>query len=201
MADFNREQVEFFLGTVRKYMQLRGNLSQKDLSELTGVGVSTISRFLNQKTHVLDEQVIARIVAKLNIPLFEILEFIHEEYQAKFQRLVKFYKEAETTDKIGEDAEDTTASFSRSDRTGTAKLATEARVSIGDGPKRTIPFGVEGTGSRKTDLTIGEKLQTLSPKQKVYLQSFLDLDTEGRDLVVDIGSSLFTYFKQKGLEF
>lgn len=45
MTDFNRDQVEFFLGTVRKYMQLRGNLSQKDLSEITGVGVSTISRF------------------------------------------------------------------------------------------------------------------------------------------------------------
>jgi len=201
MTDFNRDQVEFFLGTVRKYMQLRGNLSQKDLSEITGVGVSTISRFLNQKTHILDEQVIARIVAKLNIPLFEILDFIHEDYQAKFQRLVKFYKEQETTDKIGDDTDDATGSFRRGEKTETTRLYTEAQIGIGNGPKRTIPFGGEGSGQRRTDFSFAEKYQTLSPKQKVYVQSFLDLDEEGRDLVVDIGNSLINYFKQKGLEF
>jgi transcriptional regulator with XRE-family HTH domain len=182
-------------------MQLRGNLSQKDLSEITGVGVSTVSRFLNQKTHILDEQVIARIVAKLNIPLFEILDFIHEDYQAKFQRLVKFYKEQETTDKIGDDSEDVTGSFKRGEKTETTRLYTEAQIAIGNGPKRTIPFGGEGGGQRRTDFSFAEKYQTLSPKQKVYVQSFLDLDEEGRDLVVDIGNSLINYFKQKGLEF
>lgn len=197
MSGFNTEQIENFLGAVRKYMQLRGNLSQKDLSELTGVGVSTISRFLNRKTQVMDEQVIARIVAKLNIPLFEILEFIHEDYQGRFQRLVKFYKESESPDKIGEDDGET-----GTHEMGTAKTSTQAKVSIGNGPKRTIPFHAEDVGPKnKSDLSISEKLQSLSPRQKAYMTSFLDLDMEGRDLVVDIGNSLFNYFKQKGLEF
>ena len=198
MSGFNNEQIENFLGAVRKYMQLRGNLSQKDLSELTGVGVSTISRFLNRKTQVMDEQVIARIVAKLNIPVFEILEFIQEDYQGRFQRLVKFYKDAESPDKIGEDDGEITAV----PESGTARVSTQAKVSIGNGPKRTIPFHAEDMGAKnKSDLSISEKLQSLSPRQKAYMTSFLDLDMEGRDLVVDIGNSLFNYFKQKGLEF
>ena len=57
MTDFNREHLDTFLAVVRKYMQLRGNISQKDLAELTGIGVSTISRFLNQKTQILLEKI------------------------------------------------------------------------------------------------------------------------------------------------
>jgi hypothetical protein len=53
----------------------------------------------------------------------------------------------------------------------------------------------------KSEVPISEKLQSLSPRQKAYLSSFLDLDMEGRDLIVDLGNSLFNYFKQKGLEF
>jgi DNA-binding MurR/RpiR family transcriptional regulator len=49
MAEFKREKVEMFLGVVRKYMQVRGAMSQKDLAEQTDVGVSTMSRFLSQK--------------------------------------------------------------------------------------------------------------------------------------------------------
>ncbi len=207
MSGFNKEHFDDFLGIVRKYMQLRGNLSQKELSDLTGVGVSTISRFLNQKTQVLDEQIIARVVAKLNIPIFEILDFIQENYQVKFQRLVKFYKDSEQPEKIGVEDDTSIKNINpepMNGKQGTATLTTEAKVRIGNGPTRTIPFGSQNDNSqsrRNNDLSIGEKLQTLTPKQKVYMQSFLDLDSEGRDLVVDIGNSLFTYFRQKGLDF
>ena len=49
MAEFKREKVEMFLGVVRKYMQVRGAMSQKDLAEQTDVGVSTMSRFMYKK--------------------------------------------------------------------------------------------------------------------------------------------------------
>ena len=65
MAEFNSDKTDEFLGVVRKYMQVRGNLSQKDLAELTEVGVSTMSRFINRKTTDLNPQLIAKIVAKL----------------------------------------------------------------------------------------------------------------------------------------
>lgn len=196
---FNIDKLEFFLETVRKYMLLRGNISQKDLSEQTGIGVSTVSRLLNQKTKDIDEQVVARIVAKLNIPLHEIIDFIEEEYTPKFQRLVKFYKDSTDTDKLpdGPSAEESRASTPSS--TGTAYKDVKATVSVGGGPKRTIPFTREE--KNKADMSLGEKLQQLSPRQKAYLTNFLDLDVEGRDLMVDLGNSLFSYFKQKGLEF
>ena len=93
MAEFHANKLEVFLGVVRKYMQVRGNLSQKDLAELTEVGVSTMSRFLNQKTSELNAQLISKIVAKLNIPLHEIIDFVDESYADKFVRLVRFYKD------------------------------------------------------------------------------------------------------------
>lgn len=196
---FNVEKLEFFLETVRKYMLLRGNISQKDLAEETGIGVSTVSRLLNQKTKDIDEQVIARIVAKLNIPLHEIIDFIEEEYTPKFQRLVKFYKESQMTEKLPEEGEIPATVHSQ----GTANREVKATVSVGNGPKRTIPFSREETSASKAkaDMSIGDKLQQLSPRQKAYLTEFLDLDVEGRDLMVDLGNSLFNYFKQKGLEF
>lgn len=196
--DFNRDHIENFLAIVRKYMSLRNNLSQKDLADMTGVGVSTLSRFLNQKTQVLDEQVIARIVAKLNIPLHEMIDFIHESYEAKFVRLVKFYKDQTETDKIGVD----NGEENGDGEMGSARIETKAQVKIGNGPTRTIPFAPEDQNKRmKSEVPISEKLQSLSPRQKAYLSSFLDLDMEGRDLIVDLGNSLFNYFKQKGLEF
>ena len=44
MINFSADFLENFLAVVRKYMQLRGGLTQKDLSEMTGVGISTMSR-------------------------------------------------------------------------------------------------------------------------------------------------------------
>ena len=196
---FNVEKLEFFLETVRKYMLLRGNISQKDLAEETGIGVSTVSRLLNQKTKDIDEQVIARIVAKLNIPLHEIIDFIEEEYTPKFQRLVKFYKDSQDTDKLPEEPE-----FNGPNRTsGAAQRDVKAAVRGGSGSTRTMPISRDEstTEKAKADMSIGEKLQQLSPRQRAYLTNFLDLDIEGRDLMVDLGNSLFSYFKQKGLEF
>ena len=69
MAEFKKEKYELFLGVVRKYMQLRGNWSQKDLADKCQIGISTISRLLNQKNHDLNPQMIATIVAILNIQL------------------------------------------------------------------------------------------------------------------------------------
>ena len=182
MMKFNKDYLDDFLGVLRKYMQMRGGLSQKDLAELTNSSVSTMSRFLNKKTQEVDEQMIAQIVAKLGIPLHEIIDFVDEDSTDKFKKLVSFYKDAETADK-----EEPAGA-------GTAKKNTSASVSAG-GKKVNIPFGLEG------DQGIRERLESLSPRQKAYLKDFLDLDLEGRDLMVDIGNSLFRYFKQRGVEF
>ncbi|MBL7663686.1 MAG: helix-turn-helix transcriptional regulator [Bacteriovoracaceae bacterium] len=194
MIRFNKDYLDDFLGVVRKYMQMRGNLSQKDLAEITNSSVSTMSRFLNKKTHEIDEQVIARVVHKLGIPLHEMIDFVHEEDTGKFKMLVEFYKESEPADKPTGGQDELADAFGGGER-GTAQKTTSATVSIG-GKKRQIPFGSEG---EKT--SIKEKLDQLSPRQKAYLTDFLDLDVESRDLMVDIGNSLFRYFKQKGVEF
>ncbi len=188
MIRFEKEQYDNFLGVVRKYMQLRGNLSQKDLSDMTGIGISTMSRFLNSKTRDIDEQLVANIVAKLNIPLHDIVEFIAEESTPAFKKLVTFYKEGpvdENSGNQGNNNEDT-------------RFKTAASIKIG-GRETTMHFG-EGSKNR-VDMTIKEKLELLSPRQKAYLTDFLDLDAEGKDLIVDLGNSLFRYFKQRGLEF
>jgi transcriptional regulator with XRE-family HTH domain len=71
---------------------MRGGLSQKDLAELTGASVSTMSRFLSKKTKDLDEQIIAQIVAKLNIPLHEIIDFIDEDHTPSLKSWCNFIK-------------------------------------------------------------------------------------------------------------
>lgn len=182
MIEFEEKLVNVFIATIRKYMQLRGDLNQKDLAELVDVGVSTMSRFLNQKTKDLDEQLIAKMVAKLEIPLHEIIDFIAEESTDSFKRLVQFYKDADNPAGAQQAVEDT------------MKQA-KARIKVG-GKAREMTFG----GRRGGDAPISEKLKSLSPRQKAYLSDFLDMDAEGRDLIVDLGNSIFRYFKQVGLE-
>jgi len=200
MITFNLDYLDYFLGVVRKYMQLRGNLTQKDLSELTETGISTMSRFLNQKTKDVDGQMVAKIVAKLDIPLHEVIDFIHEDSTAKFKKLVSFYKDAQDTADVPIPGVIQPDSITK----------TEATVTIG-GVKRIIPFGEEqGTqttitnpniNSNTLDPSIVESLKSLTPRQKAYVKDFLSLDVEGRDLIVDIGNSLLRYFKQRGVEF
>ena len=62
------------------------------------------------------------------------------------------------------------------------------KMSFGENP---------GAGVKPKPLTTKEKLNTLSPRQKGFLTDFLDLDMEGRDLIVDIANSLYRYFKQQ----
>lgn len=166
MAEFKREKLEDYLGVVRKYMQIRGAISQKDLAELADVGVSTMSRFLSQKSTELNPQLIAKITAKLNIPLHEVVDFVEEDFTERFVRLVKFYKEE------GGDPE-----------LPSRELKEESSI-----PKASTPAS-----------SIKEKLETLTPRQKVFLNEFLNLKLEERDLIVDLGNNLFQYFKVKGM--
>jgi transcriptional regulator with XRE-family HTH domain len=204
MINFDKTKLDYFYGVIRKYMQLRGALSQKDLASLTNTGISTMSRFLNGKTKDLDAQLIAKMVANLEIPLHEVIDFIEEESTIKFKKLVEFYKEDEQADKPSSEEEDD--SFDESDEgdIGDAvndifqtEKRTQASVRIG-GRKTNIPFGGE---EKRENHSLRDKLQSLSPRQKAYLTDFLDLDVEGKDLMVDIGNSLFRYFKQRGVEF
>ncbi|MBL6989061.1 MAG: helix-turn-helix transcriptional regulator [Bacteriovoracaceae bacterium] len=218
MAEFNRNYIEMFLGVVRKYMQVRGPMSQKDLATLTEVGVSTMSRFINQKTTELNPQLIAKITAKLNIPLHEIIDFVEEDYTDRFIRLVKFIKEeksegvpveptvtatevpaedvaeevaqAATTTQNNDDFADVISSI------GTAQQTASAKVTTGVGKKRTISFTPDMDAPNSAS-GLKEKLQNLSPRQKVYLTDFLNMDMEGRDFMVDVGTSLIRYIRQK----
>lgn len=181
MIKFNIDHVEMFLGVVRKYMQIRGGLSQKDLAESIDAGISTMSRFLNQKTKDLDEQMIAKIVAFLNIPLHEVIDFVDEESTHTFKKLVAFYKDqysADTEEEAGTGEE-------------TTRKTTKANI-------RGVSMSF---GEKEKNLTVREKLEQLSPRQKGFLTDFLDLDPEGKDLIVDVGNSLFRYFKQRQINF
>lgn len=190
MIKFSPEFLENFLAIVRKYMQLRGGLTQKDLSESMNVGISTMSRFLNLKTSSVDEQLVANIIATLNIPLHEIIDGVEEDSTETFKRLVQFYKEQKATDQGGAET------FAGAQE---AKVKTNATINIG-GRKQQMPFG-ENTAANRAELTIREKLETLSPRQKAYLNDFLSLDGPDRDLVVDLGDAIFRYFRQRSVEF
>ena len=231
MAEFHPEKLELFLGVVRKYMQVRGPLSQKELAELAEVGVSTMSRFLNKKTTELNPQLIAKIVAKLRIPLHEIIDFVDEDYTDRFIRLVKFYRD-DPEDQMNEQAASrenqqtqTWSEQNQGQETGggenlddpleealydhlrphqhtgaTARQDAQGHVRMG---QRRTPVKYPSQGSeeaRNRELSLYEKVQNLSPRQKAYLHDFLNLDMEGRDLIVDLGNNLFRYFKQKGME-
>jgi transcriptional regulator with XRE-family HTH domain len=194
MIRFNPDFLENFLAVVRKYMQLRGGLTQKDLSEMMNVGISTMSRFLNLKTSSVDEQLVANIIATLNIPLHEIIDGIEEDSTETFKRLVQFYKEQKAADQKPGQSEEAT-------RTQTdARMRTNATINIG-GRKQQMPFGENPVGQNRPDVTIREKLETLSPRQKAYLNDFLNLDGNDRDLVVDLGDAIFRYFRQRNVEF
>jgi transcriptional regulator with XRE-family HTH domain len=190
MIRFNTDFLENFLAIVRKYMQLRGGLTQKDLSEMMNVGISTMSRFLNLKTSNVDEQLVANLIATLGIPLHEIIDGVEEDSTETFKRLVQFYKEQkEAEEKEGEDE-------------GTADVKTKTNATINLGGKKTqMPFGESMVGQTKTDLTIRDKLETLSPRQKAYLNDFLNLDQNDRDLIVDLGDTILRYFRSRNMQF
>jgi transcriptional regulator with XRE-family HTH domain len=191
MIRFSSDFLENFLAVVRKYMQLRGGLTQKDLSEMMNVGISTMSRFLNLKTSSVDEQLVANIIATLGIPLHEIIDGVEEESTETFKRLVQFYKDQKPSDQktAGEEPRHTET-----------RTKTSATINIG-GRKQQMPFGETQVSNTRTDISIKEKLETLSPRQKAYLNDFLNLDINDRDLIVDLGDAIFRYFRQRNVEF
>lgn len=189
MAEFKRERVEMFLGAVRKYMQVRGAMSQKDLAEQTDVGVSTMSRFLSQKSTELNPQLIAKITAKLNIPLHEMIDFVEEDFADRFIRLVKFYKD-ELKD----------SEFDPNDLTGTNPPAEKNTAPAEQVDNRTANQRKEDKVKSNADLSIREKLESLTPRQRAFMTEFLNLKLEERDLIVDLGNGLFQYFKMKGMD-
>lgn len=225
MAEFRREKFDDFLGIVRKYMQVRGPLSQKDLAEKTNIGVSTLSRFMSMKTADINPQIVAKISAVLQIPLHEMIDFVEEDFTERFVRLVKFYKADEgLASRIDDDGDVTAAGagapvenlevpppqVERQTRRedledaivdilghGTAQRVANAKVQIGN-KTRTIPFSPDASG-RNSELSLRDRLQGLTPRQKAYVTDFLSLDIESRDLIVDLGNDLFRYFKQKGM--
>jgi transcriptional regulator with XRE-family HTH domain len=171
-------------------MQLRGGLTQKDLSEKMNVGISTMSRFLNLKTSNVDEQLVANLIATLEIPLHEIIDGVEEESTETFKRLVQFYKEQKSSDEVPEGS-----------RAGEAPRKTNATINVG-GRKQQMPFGeASPSGVTRTELSMREKLETLSPRQKAYLNDFLNLDVNDRDLIVDLGDAIFRYFRQRNIQF
>lgn len=188
MADFKKNKLESFLATVRKYMQLRGGMSQKDLAEKTDVGVSTMSRFLSQKSTELNPQLIAKITAKLDIPLHEMIDFVEEDFSERFVRLVKFYK-----DELNEGLEPNLNELDKVEPSTASKKVEEPKAEAKEKPAST------DKGVSKSDLSIREKLESLTPRQRAFMTEFLNLNLEERDLVVDVGNNLFQYFKMKGM--
>lgn len=203
MAQFHKDKISLFLGAVRKYMEIRGPMTQRELAESTDTGVSTMSRFLNQQTQELNPNLIAKITATLNIPPMEIIDFVEEDYSDEFLRLVRFYK--------GEDPGQTKTSISPGGPSsppveeedeqiaqalegGGSQKSTTANIRVGNKTTR-MTYVAEGDGQLK------EKLQRLSLKQKGFLNGFLNLDSDGRDLVTDVGEKIITYLKQKGIDF
>lgn len=193
MIRFHKDFLENFIAVVRKYMQLRGSLTQQDLAEMTNVGISTMSRFFNLRASSVDEQLVANIIATLNIPLHEIIDGVEEDSTETLKRLVQFYKDQKPADqKPG--AEEAPA------RPTDAKMKTSASINIA-GRKQQMPFGENPVAKNRTEVTLKEKLETLSPRQKAYLNDFLNLDGNDRDLVVDLGDAIFRYFRQRNVEF
>ena len=191
MIRFSPDFLENFLAVVRKYMQLRGGVTQKELSEQMNVHISTMSRFFNLKTNSVDEQLVASMIATLGIPLHEIIDGVEEDSTDTFKRLVQFYKEQKTSDQEAADEA----------RPSETKTKTNATINVG-GRKQQMPFGETGnSGVTKTDVSIREKLETLSPRQKAYLNDFLNLNASDRDLMVDLGDAIFRYFRQRNVEF
>lgn len=194
MAEFKRERVEMFLGVTRKYMQVRGAMSQKDLAEQTDVGVSTMSRFLSQKSTELNPQLIAKITAKLNIPLHEMIDFVEEDFADRFIRLVKFYKDELKDSEFDPNDLGTSAETTRN-------IAIEKEAApVEPVDNRTANQRKEDKVKSNAELSIREKLESLTPRQRAFMTEFLNLKLEERDLIVDLGNNLFQYFKVKGMD-
>jgi len=190
MAEFNKKYLDAFLGVVRKYMQVRGAMTQKDLAEITEVGVSTMSRFLSQKTNELNPQLIARIVAKLNMPLHEIIDFVDESFSEKFVKLVKFYKE-ESGGFL-----DSPSLQAAKEEQAILDTASEETKTI----TMTMPTTTAPAAKPQGNTSFKEQFDQLSSRQKAFVIDFLSLDPEDKDLLVDVANPLIRYARQKRMQ-
>jgi transcriptional regulator with XRE-family HTH domain len=206
MATFHKEHFEQFLGIVRKYMQVRGPLSQKELADLIDVSESALSRFINQKTGEISSSLVARITAVLQIPLHEIIDFIDVDHEDKFRRDVRYFsgeKNILSQDEIPRDEGEDIKPFQHEN---TLKRTFQERRA----PKQEWDAGLNFKGSRgqplagtmssavSNDQTLLTQIEDLSPRQKSFMVDFLNSNMEHRDLMVDIGNYLMIYFRQKG---
>jgi transcriptional regulator with XRE-family HTH domain len=78
MIRFKSDFLEVFLAVFNKYKTIKG-LSQKEVSEMVGVHESKLSRFLTFKTNNVDEQMVANIIATLDLPLREVIDGVDDE--------------------------------------------------------------------------------------------------------------------------
>lgn len=207
MINFNKDQIEYFLGVVRKYMSLRGGLSQKDLAERIQVGISTLSRFLNQKTKDIDEQIVARIVADLAIPLHEVIEFVAETDTDTFKKLVAFFKEqgqkAQSAPIFPDDPSQPVGNPSQAGINAGVQTQVSDRAGIfakQDHNKATVFHEISDPRLKQLE-EFRDHIQKLSPRQRAYMTDFLELEPEGREMVVEVGEVVIRYFKSKKMNF
>jgi transcriptional regulator with XRE-family HTH domain len=192
MIRFSPEFHENFVQIIWKYMRLRGDMKQTELASKLNVAPSTISRFLNVRTVNVDESLVAQIIAILEIPLHEVIDWVEEDSTERLKRLVKVYKDQQNSE---EESAEPSAGPSES------RTKTTATINIG-GKKQQMAFGEATTGPvARAEMSMKEKLETLSPRQKAYLNDFLNLDVNDRDLIVDLGESIFRYFRQRNIQF
>lgn len=169
---------------------------------MTNVGISTMSRFLNLKTAQVDPQLVANIIAALNIPLHELIDGVDEGSTDTFKRLVQFYKEHRTTGG-SIDLQENDEAMAESLNNERTRTKTSASINVG-GKKQTMTFGETDNDPPRqatAQTNLRDKLQTLSPRQKAYITDFLDLDLADRDLVVDLGDAVFRYIRQRAVTF
>lgn len=193
MQEFNIKYLDHFLGIVKKYMHMRGPYSQKELAEMVDVGVSTMSRFINKKTTDLNSQLIAAIVAKLNIPLNEVIDFVDESYEEQFKRLVQFKRNDGAPPVQGEEGGDKNEQQNKTNTASNSGVSsvthsTAATASPGTSPQKKTSATQEG---------LREKLKGLSLRQRKFLEEFVNLGIDERDLIVDVADKMFVYFKDR----
>jgi transcriptional regulator with XRE-family HTH domain len=193
MIRFKSDFLEVFLAVFNKYRTIKG-LSQKEVSEMVGVHESKLSRFLTFKTSNVDEQMVANIIAILDLPLREVIDGVEDESADSFISLVQFYKDQKLTEQRVSARDDV-------GRPGAdAKTKTHATINIG-GSRQKMPFGETMTGQVKTELTLRDKLEALSPSHKAFMSDFLNLNGNDRDLMVNMGNILLSVFKQRDVKF
>jgi transcriptional regulator with XRE-family HTH domain len=198
--NFNKDQIDYFLSVVRKYMSLRGGLSQKDLAERIQVGISTLSRFLNQKTKDIDEQIVARIVADLAIPMHEVIEFVEEADTDTFKKLVSFFKEQANKQAAAplfpDDPSQPVGGEASHSQTGDrGGIFTKQ-----DQHRSTVFHEVHDSRLKQLE-EFRDRIQKLSPRQRAYMSDFLELEPEGREMVVEVSEVVIRYFKSRKMNF